>query len=81
MNRVALARSRFHNVKTREGAVMMDRQRAVDEIRMLQMERRREEMIRWLIQKKKFSPKGASKCIANFLESMRYVLEETGRLP
>lgn len=42
---------------------------------------RRQEMIEWLIKEKKFNPKAAPKCVDNFLESMRYVLETTGRLP
>ena len=45
------------------------------------MRARRQEMIDWLITQRKFNPKGAVTCVDNFLDSMAYVIEETGGLP
>ena len=52
-----------------------------DERRLALMYASRQEMIEWLIRDKKFSSKAAPKCVDNFLESMKYALETTGRLP
>jgi hypothetical protein len=51
------------------------------QVSMMMLRLQRKDMITWLIEERHFTPKGAVKCIDNFLESMQYVLDETGDLP
>ncbi len=47
-----------------------------DKFQLPMLYARRDEMIRWLIEEKKFNPKAAPKCVDAFLKSMKYVLQE-----
>lgn len=48
------------------------------EITRLFWESRRHEMVRWLINAKRFNPKGAEKAANSFIETMVYVAGEVG---
>lgn len=38
----------------------------------------RSKMVDWLIQERRFNPKGASRAIESFIETMAFVARETG---
>lgn len=53
----------------------------VEKFKLERMRSRRDEMVSWLIHAKKFSSGGARRCIDAYLDTLAYVLRETGRLP
>lgn len=54
----------------------------VHEAKLLIKAAKRHEIIRWLIEKKKFSPSGAEKCADAFFETMEYagLMNKYGKL-